>query len=406
MKLPDWLKLIKGDMSADDDEPVDMMLTEPIGYDSMRGEGVSSRMFGEALSSIPKKKTVNLLINTLGGRIDQGTAMYHMIRARGNVNTVVIGFAASMGSIIAQAGATRKMMPGTAMIVHNPQGGADGEERDVQAAANALRVMKDNLLAIYHDSTRISKKKLSDMMDATTTMTPEEAEELGFCDEVVTDSPAWNSLVAPPSRKDIFSIFRQLNGAVAEPAAEVKPKKENTTMKLLIASLAKSKLLPTADLTDEQAIVTHFENSFGALGLEAMRTENATLKTKVTAFEAAQKTRVTTKITNAITVEKIVKEDRRTALVEMGVRDEAELDNYLADLLAVKKDSTPAQRRGAPPVPLTGKVEGEEGSTEEKIKNLQNDLKTASASEKVTISRQIRELRGHASLFEAPASKN
>ncbi len=145
MPLPDFLRLIKGSMNEDDDGDVDMLLSEPIGFDPNTYNGISARMFGSSLAQVPKRKTVNLLINTLGGNVDEGVAMYNMITARGNVNTVVIGYAASMGAIIAQAGAVRKMMPGTMMIIHNPQGEMKGEEGDMNWQADMLGKLNERL---------------------------------------------------------------------------------------------------------------------------------------------------------------------------------------------------------------------------------------------------------------------
>ncbi len=402
MQLPEWIKLLKGSMDDNGDEPVDLMFDGAIGqnYDE-----ITSTAFASILNAIPKRKSVNLLINTPGGRVDMGTAMFHQIRARGNVNTVVIGMAASMGSILAQAGAVRKMMPGTCMMIHNPMGGVDGEQKDIEAALAGIKVCKENLIDLYHGRTKIGKKKLSDMMDATTIMSAKDALELGFCDEVVSGT-SFNNLASIPtlSPEQFLNTFRQITWSNKTVPA-VDNNNEQTKgkhMKLLIASLAKLSLIPSADLTDEAAIVTNVETNFGALGITAMRTENTDLKAKLAKFEAAHKARIESKVAKAIE-DKLFKAERKDSLISTGLRDEVELDAMITDVQAAKGTAAPAQRRGAPPVPPEDR--GGKSETETKIDDLRNELKTADPARQGEIARELRDLRGHKSLFATSAAK-
>ena len=229
---------------------------------------------------------------------------------------------------------------------------------------------------------------------------------MGFADEVIKSAANWKNLFEPPAPKQVFSMFRQLSGsaaAAAQPTDE--PKKGYKTMKTLIGLLARIKMLPTADMTDEAAIVNAVEGNFKTLS--GVSDENVTLKNRVKAFEDAQKIRITAKIDKAVE-NKLVKPERKETLVAMGLRDEAELDNYLADIETVRAESqattqnqqqNPPARRGAPPVP---KKEGtEEETTETKIVNLQEKLKTASPSDSMVICRELRELRGHKDILGA-----
>jgi ATP-dependent Clp endopeptidase proteolytic subunit ClpP len=386
-KLPEFLRLISGDMNADNTEPVDLLLAEPVGFDPETYTGMSSRRFAEGLGSIPKTKPVNLLINTLGGRIDEGVAMHNMILARGNVTTCVIGFAASMGAVIAQAGVKRQMMPGTMMIVHNPQASGDGEADDFDSAANMLRQQKANLVNLFSNRSGQSKKKISDMMDETTMMNPDEAEELGFCDEVITTNAAWNSIEKIPADRAL-KTFRTLTNSAGGPAAQLKiePVKQ---MKTLTAALAAVGLLPSADLTDEAAIVTAFNGASKKFTDAAA--ENISLKAENGSYKAAQKIRVEAAVALAVT-NKIIPDARKQHYIDAGLRDETELTNSLADLTNAKGETIPA-RRGAAPLPV--KAAGEKSEVETKMESLRNELGEASASRKVEISRELRELRGH-----------
>jgi ATP-dependent Clp endopeptidase proteolytic subunit ClpP len=407
MKVLPWLKIINGNL--EDDKPVDLLLDGSIGFNEKTGKGVSAKAFIDYLGAIKPEKEINLLINTLGGAIDEGTAMYNSVLARGNVNTIVVGYAASMGSVIAQAGVKRVMMPGTMMIIHNPQGAMEGDSKDMAWQANALSKAKTNIVNIYHDRSGMSKKKISDMMDETTVMTPEEAEEAGFCDEVADGSPMWNSLEVRAPKNTLQSVLRTVgsfNNRVEEGEGEDRNKqtKDQKTMKTLTAALAAAGLLPSADMTDEATIVTTLNTNLGTFKNAA--TENTALKGRVTKFEAAQKIRVTAKVDAAIT-NKLVKAERKDALVAMGTEDETALDSYINDLQELKGSAAPAnqqQRRGAPPVPPE-KKDDEVPENDQKILDLQNEMKTADGTRRVEISRELRTLRGHQNLFAAPATK-
>lgn len=399
MKLPDWLKLVRGDLEKDDDGEVDMLLAEPIGFDPATFSGMSAREFAHTLGGIPKQKTVNLLINTLGGNCNEGIAMHNFIAARGKVNTVVVGYAASMGAIIAQAGTVRRMMPGTMMIIHNPFSTVEGDYREAERGAETLKQLRDSFVDLLASRTKQGKRAVAEMMDDETWMSPQEAKRLGFCDEVIEGSEAWNT-IAMPAPAVVAKTFRQFGCLRNEAAADVgKQTQKPKHMKLLIAALAAARLLPSADMSDEGACVSAFNER--AKGLSGLETENGELKNRVKAFEDAQKLRATGKVDKAI-ADKLVKSERRDSLIAMGVRDEAELDAYLGDLAEARGNQTPPPpaRRGAPPAPPVDSDNKE--TNDQKITRLQGELKEASGDRKVQISRELRTLRGHGSLFEAP----
>ena len=397
LTLPEWLKLIKGDFN--DSEPVDLLLAEPIGFDPKTYTGVSSNAFGQTLAGIPKAKTVNLLINCLGGSIPEGMAMHNMIMARGNVNTCVIGYAASMGAVIFQAGVKRQMMPGTMLAIHPAQGSPSGSADEIEEQVEGLRKVNDTIVALFSNRTKLSKKKVSDMMDAVTYMDPDEALENGFCDEVIESSPAWNDLAK--FRPSDMKNFRQLtNSMKVGGGGETTNNNKQKTMKSLTAALAAVGLLPSAELTDEAAIVSAFQNKFPTFS-KAVE-ENTALKTRIEGYENAQKLRVTAAVELAVT-NKLVKPERKDSLIAIGIRDEAELTNQLADLTGLKNEQ-PARRPGAAPVPPEKKGNEGTASVDEQVETLRNSLHEATPAQKTVISRQIRELRGHKNLF-TPVAK-
>jgi ATP-dependent protease ClpP protease subunit len=353
MELPEWLKLIKGSLD-DGDEEVDLLMCEPVGYDPETYTGMSSRRFGEILAYVPKKKKINLQLNTLGGFVNEGVAMHNLIVARGNVDVVVIGYAASMGAIIMQAGQKRTMMPGTMVLIHPVAGGTDTDE-----GKKIKEVLTKNLVDILAKRTGNRRSVIAKLMEETCAMGPEEAKKMGFCDEIGEGAPATNSVDA----LRLFNTFQQLAGATnrvgsvgkqgGEPANE---EQQDNTMKELLKLLAKLKLVGSADVTEDQAIA-QLEAAHAALLKEATDAKN---ELKIHADKAASdlKNRVETKVKNAVTA-KLIKPEREAGLIAAGMANEAALD-FIADLqpAAAAPATTPA-RRGAPPVPPE-KKEGEE----------------------------------------------
>lgn len=401
LTLPPWMQNVRGSWDNDeDDEPVDMLLAEPIGFDPGSFTGMSSDYFGRVLNSIKKSKVVNLLINTGGGRVDDGVAMYNMARARGNVNTVVIGQAASMGAVLFQAGATRKMMKGTMLMVHNPMITADGDEKAMEMAIEILRKCKDSIVNILHDRSGLGKKEVSALMDATTYMTAEEAKKNGFADEVIDGSDAYNRLARFPS--GTIKNFQRMPAPVVSGAGteEPIPGGEENKMKQITNCLASLGLISSAGLTDEGVIVNELTARHAVIRNKADKADS--LQGEVSRMTKLTEDRVRAAVKNAIT-EGIVKAERETSLINMGMADEEQMTNYISDLREARGSAAtqPAPRgsRPAPPAPPSGETGAV--SNEEKMRNLRDELKTCSPARASEIGRELRALRGHGDMFAA-----
>lgn len=398
MTLPPWMQVVRGNWDNDeDDEPVDFLLAEPIGFDQNSFTGMSSDYFGRVLNSIKKSKVVNLLINTGGGRVDDGVAMYNMVRARGNVNTVVIGSAASMGAVLFQAGANRKMMKGTMLMIHNPMISADGDVKAMEMAMEILEKCKDSLVNILHDRSGIGKKEISAMMDATTYMTAEEAKKNGFADEVIDGSDAYNKLTGGFAA---LKNFQRRSAPImfgAGTAENPVPGGEENQMKLITNSLASLGLISSAGLTDEGAIVNELSTKFATIRAKADKADS--LQGEVNRMTKLTEDRVKAAVKNAIT-EGIVKAERETFLVNMGMSDESEMTNYISDLREARASvAGQAPARGSKPAAPAPPVGDKTETNEEKARNLREEMKTCTPTRAAEIGRELRALRGHGDMF-------
>ncbi len=154
-------------------------------------ERVSSVLCAQLLylESQDSKKDITLYINSPGGLVTAGMAIYDTMQyVRSDIQTIVVGQACSIGSLLATAGTKGKrfMLPHGRHMIHQPLGGARGQATDVQIQANELLRWKDELVKIYEKHTGQPLDKLKDDMERDKFMTPTEAVAYGLADKIVT----------------------------------------------------------------------------------------------------------------------------------------------------------------------------------------------------------------------------
>ena len=138
------------------------------------------------------KKDISLYINSPGGVVTSGLAMYDTMQyIRSDVSTVCIGMAASMGSLLLTAGAKGKRycLPNARVMIHQPSGGYQGQATDIEIHAREVLAVKARLNAIYAKHTGQPLDKIEESMERDNFMTPEKAKEFGLIDEVVDKRP-------------------------------------------------------------------------------------------------------------------------------------------------------------------------------------------------------------------------
>ena len=162
-----------------------IMLEGPI------GENTSSVLCAQLLflESQDASKDITLYINSPGGLVTAGMAIYDTMQyVRSDIQTIVVGQACSMGSLLASAGTKGKrfMLPHSRHMIHQPLGGASGQATDVEIRANELLRWKKELTEIYHKTTGKDIDTLKADMERDKFMTPEEAVAYGLADKIIT----------------------------------------------------------------------------------------------------------------------------------------------------------------------------------------------------------------------------
>jgi ATP-dependent Clp protease, protease subunit len=134
-------------------------------------------------------KDISLYINSPGGSVTAGMAIYDTMQfIKPDVMTIVMGQAASMGSLLASAGAPGKryILPNARHMIHQPLGGASGQATDVEIQARELLRWKKVLTDIYVTHTGRSYDTLRADMERDNFMTAEEAVAYGLADKVIS----------------------------------------------------------------------------------------------------------------------------------------------------------------------------------------------------------------------------
>lgn len=170
-------------MAAAEGDDNTITIYDVIGEDWWTGGGFTLKRAAGALRSIGSGKDVVVNINSPGGDMFEGIAIYNLLAAhKGKVTVNVMGLAASAASIIAMAGDEILMGEGAQLMIHNSWGMVIGNRHDLAAAAETFTGFDQSLADIYHARTGMKMAEIVKLMDAETFMRAEEAVSGGFAD--------------------------------------------------------------------------------------------------------------------------------------------------------------------------------------------------------------------------------
>lgn len=142
------------------------------------------------LEAEDQDKDISLYINSPGGSVTAGLAILDTMEfIKPDIQTIVMGQACSMGSLLAQAGAKDKrlILPNARHMIHQPSGGANGQATDMEIQVKEILEMKRNLTQIYvnHNSANKSFEVLAKDMERDFFMSAQQSVEYGLADRVI-----------------------------------------------------------------------------------------------------------------------------------------------------------------------------------------------------------------------------
>lgn len=168
-------------MQAKADSEADIFIYDEIGY-----WGVTAKQFVSDLKALGEVSHINLHINSPGGDVFDGIAIFNALKHHGAAITVHIdGLAASMASVIAMVGNPVIMPENTMMMIHKPWGFAGGDANDMRDYADLLDKVESVLIPAYAEKTGKSNEEIAAMLDDETWLDGTECLALGFADQTL-----------------------------------------------------------------------------------------------------------------------------------------------------------------------------------------------------------------------------
>lgn len=168
-----------------DENTAELTLYGEISDISWWGDEVTPKQFKEDLDALGDIDTLNVYINSPGGDVFAGQAIYSILkRHKATINVYVDGLAASIASLIAMAG-DKVIMPANAMMmVHNPWTFAYGNANDFRKLADDMDKIRDSMVVAYESRSALTTDEIIELLDAETWLSAEDCLEYGFCDEI------------------------------------------------------------------------------------------------------------------------------------------------------------------------------------------------------------------------------
>lgn len=148
-------------------------------------DGVTAKRVADDLKALGKVDVINVRMNSFGGEVFEGYAIYNQLKRHpARVEIDIDGAACSIASIIACAGDSVRMARNAMYMIHDPAGGAWGTAADLRKTADLLEQVRSQLVDTYVQRTGLAANVVSDYMTAETWFKASEAAELGFVDQV------------------------------------------------------------------------------------------------------------------------------------------------------------------------------------------------------------------------------
>lgn len=193
------------------DEPSTISILDPIGVDFWTGEGVTAKRISAALRSIGPEKDVIVNINSPGGDLFEGLAIYNLLREhKGNVTVKILGIAASAASIVAMAGDDVQIARAGFLMIHDTWVVVIGNKNDLRDVADQLEAFDLAMADIYAARTGLDVKAIQKKMDAETWINGTAAVDEGWADSLLPSDEVRENKAARAERPAAYQLDTML----------------------------------------------------------------------------------------------------------------------------------------------------------------------------------------------------
>lgn len=148
---------------------------------------VSAYTLSKQLDSLTNVSQIEVYINSYGGEVAEGLAIYNALKRKGKqakVKTFCDGFACSIASVIFMAGSERVMSNASLLMIHNAWTIGMGNADELRKLADDMDIITSASVEAYKERSTLSEKKIKELMSAETWITPKDAVKWGFATEI------------------------------------------------------------------------------------------------------------------------------------------------------------------------------------------------------------------------------
>ena len=184
---------------------VDVMIYGDIVAYPWLDSDVTSYDLAQAIDGLSDIDTITVGINSYGGEVGQGLAIYNALkRSPAKVTTRCDGFACSAASIVFAAGDNRIMSDASLLMIHNAWAYAEGDANELRKQADNLEKITEPSIKAYMSILNISEQDLRDLMDNETWISPDDALEMGFATQVLKEK---TDKASQSARKKVYQMI-------------------------------------------------------------------------------------------------------------------------------------------------------------------------------------------------------
>lgn len=291
-------------------------------YDEIGFWGVQAADFRTQLSAV-KSDDIDVEINSPGGDVFAGVAIYNMLKLSGKkINVKVMGVAASAASLIAMAGDTIQMPKNTFMMVHNPWGVSMGNSDEMRETADLLDKIGGSMLATYAAKTGLPDDALKEMLAVDTWMTADEALASGFATEVIDAIEA--KAAFDMTRADLPDHVKAVYASVKPVDPPVEKTPEQLAEEERVAAQARRAASPDASAVHDLAVKAGLTDHANFIAVAATSLEDGERRVKAAKEIVAVATfakRPAAEISMLVRSGKTVAEARTEIMTAMAAED-------------------------------------------------------------------------------------
>jgi ATP-dependent Clp endopeptidase proteolytic subunit ClpP len=251
-------------------------------FDEIGFGGTSAKEFIAELKKLSGQH-IHLRINSVGGSVVEGTAIYNALRRhKGGLTVHVEALAASMASVVAMAGEEVAISDNALLMIHNPWSMSMGDADDLRKEADILDKLKATLVNAYKRKTGMDSEQIAALMDDETWLGAEEAVAMGFADYVEDGLEAAASITPAEAR----SRFDKFSNSMRKPAKNRKA--EEAVPEVVEPSVEAPVTTDAVDISEEVNMNAELQAQVDELQAKLAEVEAAKVDAEAVAAQSAE----------------------------------------------------------------------------------------------------------------------